>query len=247
MGHYPGMNFRQRDQIATLCVLSVMRARLAAGKARCIVLAGPGRVREKFALRDSEMQTMKMKNTMGKRLPRQLAVSIAGTAMLGLAACSSGETQYAYPDDRNRKGSGDMYQESDRLFGQDSLSLFGDSNDGQNQGGGGSGIAVNSFLWRASLDTVSFLPLISADPFGGVIITDWHVAPEAPDERVKMQIYILDRQLRSDGVRVAVFREAMEDGRWVTKSVSERTAQLVEDNILARARELRVNSNGSSA
>jgi hypothetical protein len=86
------------------------------------------------------------------------------------------------------------------------------------------------------------LPLVSADPFGGVIITDWYVAPETPGERVKVQIYILDRQLRSDGLRVAVFRERFTDNRWIADKVSARTVETIEDSILSRARELRVQS-----
>lgn len=160
---------------------------------------------------------------------------------LALAACStSDEVEYAYPNTSNR-GTGGFYTEEEGVFGSEGLSLFGEG-EGDVSGGGGSGIAVNSFLWRASLDTVSFLPLVSADPFGGVIITDWHAAAETPGERVKMQIYILDRQLRSDGLRVAIFREQLVDGQWVSGSVSERTVKTVEDSILARARELRVQS-----
>lgn len=161
-------------------------------------------------------------------------------AALALAACSSTEkVEYAYPD--ASRGKVNFYEKEEGMFGSDGLSLFGGSEGGDDQGGG-SGIAVNSFLWRASLDTVSFLPLVSADPFGGVIITDWQVVPETPDERVKMQIYILDRQLRSDGLRVAVFRERRVDGQWVAETVSPRTVQTIEDSILARARELRVNT-----
>ena len=134
-------------------------------------------------------------------------------AIVGLTGCSGGDVEYSYPKgDRKTR---EFYKQEDTLFGNDGLTLFGDSDSDENNGGGGSGIAVNSFLWRASLDTVSFLPLVSADPFGGVIITDWHTAPETPDERVKMQIYILDRQLRSDGLRVAVFRERQSEGQWI--------------------------------
>jgi hypothetical protein len=160
-------------------------------------------------------------------------------AALALAACGTTEdVEYAYPD--ASRGKVNFYEKEEGMFGTDGLSLFG--GDADQPGQGGSGIAVNSFLWRASLDTVSFLPLVSADPFGGVIITDWQVVPETPDERVKMQIYILDRQLRSDGLRVAVFRERRVDGQWVADTVSPRTIRTIEDSILARARELRVNT-----
>ena len=159
---------------------------------------------------------------------------------LALTACGATEdTEYAYPD-TSRRGAG-FYVEDQGMFGSGGISVFGDDAPAEG-GGGGSGIAVNSFLWRASLDTVSFLPLVSADPFGGVIITDWYVAPETPGERVKVQVYILDRQLRSDGLRVSVFRERFNGSNWVADRVSERTVETIEDSILSRARELRVQS-----
>ena len=99
-------------------------------------------------------------------------------------------------------------------------SLFGDNNKGGGGGGGGSGVAVNSFLWHASLDTVSFMPLASADPFGGIIITDWYSPPDTPNERFKVNIFILGRELRADGVRVSVFRQTRDGGgQWVDAPV----------------------------
>src|ERR1700689_3932208 len=75
-------------------------------------------------------------------------------------------------------------------------------------------LGVNSFLWHATLDTLAFMPLASADPFGGVVITDWYVAPNAPDERLKVTIYIMDRSLRADGLKVVVFRQTRTAGVW---------------------------------
>ncbi|PPR23853.1 MAG: hypothetical protein CFH40_00984 [Alphaproteobacteria bacterium MarineAlpha10_Bin3] len=114
--------------------------------------------------------------------------------------------------------------------------LFG----GSDQGVASGGIAVNSYLWRASLDTMSFMPLSSADPFGGVIITDWYTPPETPNERVKVNIYILDRQLRADGLRISVFRQARDGGSWQQASVDPQTIRDIENAILRRARELRI-------
>ncbi|MEX2618522.1 MAG: DUF3576 domain-containing protein [Alphaproteobacteria bacterium] len=122
--------------------------------------------------------------------------------------------------------------------------LFGGSDAGA--AGGGSGIAVNSFLWRASLDTMSFMPLSSADPFGGVIITDWYSPPEAPNERVKVNIYILDRQLRADGLRISVFRQMLSSNQWQEAAVDPETVQDLENAILKRARELRITNNRSN-
>ncbi|MEB3701447.1 DUF3576 domain-containing protein [Candidatus Bealeia paramacronuclearis] len=102
------------------------------------------------------------------------------------------------------------------------------------------GLGVNSFLWRASLDTISFMPLVSADPFGGVIITDWYSPTATPDERFKMTIYILDRQLRSDGLRVSIFKQTRDkSAHWVDQAVDKKTTQDLENGILVRARQLR--------
>jgi len=104
----------------------------------------------------------------------------------------------------------------------------------------GRSIGVNSFLWRASLDTISFMPVSSADPFGGVIITDWYSAGQAANERFKLNVYILGRALRADGVRVAVFRQVLDaQGGWRDFAISDNTATKIEDSILTRARQMR--------
>jgi hypothetical protein len=101
-------------------------------------------------------------------------------------------------------------------------------------------LGVNSYLWHATLDTLAFMPLQSADPFGGVVITDWYVAPNAPDERLKVTIYIMDRALRADGLKVVVFRQTRTAGVWSDAQPSPDTAHKLEDAILTRARELRL-------
>src|SRR3546814_10825095 len=104
-----------------------------------------------------------------------------------------------------------MYEETlGSILGEDRLSLGGEGNERPDASGGDSGIGVNSYLWRASLDTVSFMPLASADPFGGVIITDWYSPPQATNERFQINVYILGRDLRADGVRAAIFRQLID-------------------------------------
>lgn len=133
------------------------------------------------------------------------------------------------------------------IFGGDGLSNLLDSGGSSSEGGGGAGIGVNSFLWRASLDTISFMPLSSADPFGGVIITDWYAPPQSPGERFKMTVYILDRTLRADGLKVAVFRQqrATSGGDWVDSPISPQTVVSLENKILERARQMRSTATGS--
>src|SRR6185437_13101091 len=107
---------------------------------------------------------------------------------------------------------------------------------------GGGGLGVNAYLWRGTLDTLSFMPLASADPFGGVIITDWYTPPVSNGERFKATAYILGRELRSDGIRVSIFRQVLQNGQWVDAPVSPVTVGDIENKVLARARELREQS-----
>ncbi|KKI18834.1 DUF3576 domain-containing protein [Sphingomonas sp. ABOLG] len=100
-------------------------------------------------------------------------------------------------------------------------------------------IGVNSYLWRASLDTLSFMPLLQTDSNGGVIVTDWYVNPQTPNERMKVTVTILDQDLRADAVRVAALKEVNQGGQWVAAPVTAATTQKLEDIILTRARDLR--------
>jgi hypothetical protein len=100
-------------------------------------------------------------------------------------------------------------------------------------------IGVNAYLWRAALDTVSFAPLLQANPNSGVIITDWYANPKAPGERVKLTVSILDQDLRADALRVSASRQVNQGGSWVEAPVTAATVQKLEDIILTRARDLR--------
>ena len=100
-------------------------------------------------------------------------------------------------------------------------------------------IGVNSYLWRASLEAVSFAPLLQADSAGGVIVTDWYANPQNPGERVKLTVSILDQDLRADAIRVAASRQVAAGGQWVDAPVQAATIQKLEDIILTKARDLR--------
>ena len=100
-------------------------------------------------------------------------------------------------------------------------------------------IGVNSYLWRAAVDTLSFAPLITADSNGGVIVTDWYANPKTPGERVKLTVSIIDQDLRADALRVAASRQVNQNGTWVDAPVAAATVQKLEDIILTRARDLR--------
>lgn len=100
-------------------------------------------------------------------------------------------------------------------------------------------IGVNSYLWRASLDALSFMPLLQADSAGGVIVTDWYANPQTPGERMKVTVSILDQDLRADALRVAASRQVSQNGQWVDSPVRAATVQKLEEIILTKARDLR--------
>ncbi len=175
-----------------------------------------------------------------------LSLSLCAATALILSACGSNDdgeggivTEAKYPTGAHRTGTdaNDIYSKPASIFGEGGLSIGGKKDDDEE---GGSGITVNSFLWRASLDTVSFMPLASADPFGGVILTDWYTPAENAEERFKLNVFILSRQLRSDGIQVRIFKQVRSKGAWRDVKPSKETARQLEDTILTRARQLRV-------
>ncbi len=150
-------------------------------------------------------------------------------AALALSACSLFRADDA-PDGQSR---------ADDNRDRGGISLFGGGGSG---GDTEAGIGVNAYLWRASLDTLSFMPLSSADPFGGVIITDWYTDPTTPNERFKATVYILDTRLRADALNVSIFRQANTNGNWADAAVDPETEVQIENAILRRARELRLST-----
>lgn len=137
---------------------------------------------------------------------------------LGLTACSDDPS----PDDLARPSNHLMREDRSANGGDDAIS-------------GG----VNAYLWRGALDTLSFMPFASADAVGGIILTDWYTPPATHHERFRISAYILSRRLRSDAIRVAVFRQVEENGHWVDAPVAATTASDITAKILTRARQLR--------
>lgn len=159
--------------------------------------------------------------------------------VLSLAACQGVKSEAKYPTgaDRSATGSDNIYEKPDGIFGKGGLFNMNKSEDNSK---GNNGINVNAYLWRASLDTISFMPLASADPFGGTIITDWYTDPSTPNERTKLNVFIMGRELKADGVRVKAFRQTLKGGTWRDATVASGTERQLEDAILNRARQLRV-------
>ncbi|MCI5060106.1 MAG: DUF3576 domain-containing protein [Alphaproteobacteria bacterium] len=184
---------------------------------------------------------------MSSSTPKTYILSLSLFAvLLALGACSMVENREAkYPTGLDRSTTGDdIYGEKESIFGTDGLAIFGGKK--KEADDGSTGIGVNSFLWRASLDTVSFMPLASADPFGGVIITDWYSSAEKPNERFKVNVFILDKHLTSTGVKAKVFKQIKQSGGWKDTQVAEATNRQMEDAILTRARQLRVEKIGKN-
>jgi hypothetical protein len=100
-------------------------------------------------------------------------------------------------------------------------------------------IGVNAYLWRATLDTVNFMGLTQTDSNGGVVVTDWYANPQAPNERLKVTVSILDQDLRADALRVSAQRQVNQGGQWIAAPVQAATVQKLEDIILTKARDLR--------
>jgi hypothetical protein len=150
-----------------------------------------------------------------------------------LAACGGVDSEAKYPTglERSATGGDNIYEKPKSAFGDEGLMILGGKGSQSTDV-----ITVNSYLWRAALETVSFMPLATVDPFGGVILTDWYTSPDKSDERYKLNIFVMGGQLRSDGVKVSMFKQR--NGRDV--AVSDADNRAIEDAILTRARELRV-------
>ena len=171
-------------------------------------------------------------------------LALAGAAGLAVAACGPAQNpDEPLPQEQTKSGRAPSGEERGSVTGGGLQGLF--ESEGEQPAGGG-GPSVNTFLWRASLDTVSFMPLVQADPFGGVILTDWHTPDDVEGERIKVNVFILGRRLRANALRVTVFRQVREDGEWVDAKVTEDTATQLENAILSRAREMRVKQSNQS-
>ena len=155
---------------------------------------------------------------MARPVSLMLAIACAST----LSGCAVGE--YIKNDINKTLGAGDTgndYRRADLAAAQVTT------------------IGVNSYLWRAALDTLSFAPLATVDSAGGVIVTDWYANPSSPNDRVKVTATIMDANLRADALRVAASRQVLQNGQWVEAPVSAATVQRLEEIILTKARDLR--------
>jgi hypothetical protein len=169
---------------------------------------------------------------------RLLLLTLILTLPLMLGACAGGDNKVEakYPD--RQQGDDKLVYAGERqsIFGKGGLNLF----NSKKKEGNTAGITVNAYLWRAALDTISFMPIANADPFGGTIITDWYQDPSVKGERVKANILILSRELRTDALKVSLFRQVTNGSSWKDAPVDPKTVTALENTILTRARQLKV-------
>lgn len=161
-------------------------------------------------------------------VPASLAVSV-----LSLSACSGVKPSAPNVNNYEMGGMGAVQPSAGTLF------TFGK---GSSANVANSAVQVNAFLWRATLDTLSFMPLASADPFGGVIITDWYSPPGQPGTRFKANAYILSKTLTASAIQVSVFEQVLQDGQWIDTPADSAIANGLENRILARAADLQAAS-----
>lgn len=179
-----------------------------------------------------------------KDVTKILAVlAVVGTAGFGLGGCSSSSAEdppepvptpsadapLPRPEPSRPQDAAQSSSSGGGMFG-----MFGSSGDAK-------GVGVNEYLWRATLDTLSFMPLENADPFGGVVKTGWYIPSQTPTERLKVTVFILDTRLRADALRVSAFKQTKDAaGNWSDASVGPDTVTKLENLILTKARELKL-------
>lgn len=168
------------------------------------------------------------------------ATILVGVSLVSLAACSSFKNIETKPAEVNPT---DMPKGPGLLSGESGNILDAFKSKTGEAGAVGGNIGVNIYLWRAALESISFMPITQADSNGGVIVTDWYTAAEAPNERVRANILILGKSLRADGLKVSLFKQSKDTGgTWQDVPVAPATIRALEDAILTKARVLKVQS-----
>ena len=129
------------------------------------------------------------------------------------------------------------------LLGNDGLSVSGLINqDKKTNNVGTFGMPINTFLWRGALETISFMPLNSADPIGGTILTDWYSTNDNENERCKLNIFISGNELKTQNLKVTSFCQNFKNQKWVNKAVDPENNIKIENAILNKAKKLKLQS-----
>jgi hypothetical protein len=129
------------------------------------------------------------------------------------------------------------------LFGKKaSLNLLGGNNNSENSNTGMLGMPINPYLWKASLNTLSFMPLSSTDPFAGTIITDWYTAESNLGERCKINVFINGKDLNTKNLKVSSFCQRLKNNQWVNMPSKAEENTKLENVILNEAKKLKLTS-----
>lgn len=172
-------------------------------------------------------------------LPLALVAAVIFTAPSCTTVVDQQGAESEFPDTPSDKRHRQRYENleggKDSILGD--LSIGGPST--KKEEGVGGNAAVNVFLWRAALETLALGPLESADPFGGIIITDWFNLEEQPGAEYRVTAYILGRSLRTDNIKVAMYVRAAENGKTLTKRAAQAAERRLENLILTKARTIR--------
>tara|TARA_Y100001970_G_scaffold282982_1_gene397062 strand:- start:861 stop:1463 length:603 start_codon:yes stop_codon:yes gene_type:complete len=153
----------------------------------------------------------------------------------GTAINSANDKEAAMRDAETRLSTGGG------LFGKDGFTVFGEINKEENNGGFASvGMPINPYLWSASLETLSFIPLSSADPFGGTIFTDWYSTENNENERCKINVFISGAELKTQNLRVSSFCEIFKNNKWVGVNTNSQDNIDLENAILNKAKKLKL-------
>ena len=129
------------------------------------------------------------------------------------------------------------------LFGKGGLSLdFLDDKKDKNQISNSVSMPINTYLWRGALETINFMPLSSADPVGGTIITDWYSTTENQNERCKLNIFIMGTRLNVENLKVTSFCQEFKNQIWVNKKIDKENNVKIENAILNKAKKLKIQS-----
>jgi len=162
--------------------------------------------------------------------------------LLSIAGCNGGEVSRDYKDYHPGTGADRRLDRMDSIVtgSQDSIVIYGDKKNG-GSGGGASGLA-NSYLWKASIEAISFMPLVSSDSNGGIIITDWYSSAGNHNEKFKFTIVISSADLQLNSIKVIAFKQVYIGGAWKIVDPSKELSSEMEDKILNKAVALKAKS-----
>ena len=183
---------------------------------------------------NSNKSEEEMKELWSKAQTRQAIIDRSGTPF------NSGvDPEVALRDAENRLASGGG------LFGKGGLSLdFFDNKKNKNETNKSlaANMPINVFLWRGALETIDFMPLSSADPIGGIIITDWYSTTDNDEERCKLNIFITGQILKTENLKVTSFCQSFKNQIWVNKTTDKNNNVKIENAILNKAKKLKLQS-----